>query len=189
MEISRCKSIKAVNIQKASIMKNYSYAKTHPIIISVVFVLSAMTILNSSCTKTSIEPLHNYDKNYFFTVNINNKTYTTYAWVDRSYSYITDTPFIAGVYSVHQDSTGVLPWELVIGVTAERTRNIYVPAAGTCTAWITLTKTGDFLGQYEVLQSNENYFDNIEGKSYHILPGKAILNTNYLPPPEQGIPA
>lgn len=155
--------------------------------ISSNLVLIIIILLTSSCGKSYIEPRSVYDKNLFFTVNINGKSYTTYAWYYRYRPLVRAEPYIEGVYAVRMDSTRMLPWSLHFVVTPDMLDD-HLQVPGTCAADVALKKTGVILGAYSIDGSKVNVFSGIDGRSYLIDSTDAVFNLTYFSPPGTAIP-
>ena len=146
-----------------------------------------LMLINTGCKKEpGIEPAHKIDSSFYLTLNMNGKTYTSYAWSGEGEpSYY---PSIYGIFEIITDPPGTpINWDLNIKVLAEfNSRAIQIPS--TFSASIAIFKQNDLLGQYIIDNAFENKFSDVDGKSYRIDPTSSYFYLQTLSPPATSIP-
>ena len=169
-------------MKKKKITTNWFYKSFLPIMI--LLLLLVLMLINTGCNKERlILPLHDIDSSFYFTLNINSKTYNSVAWKDRQYMF-EYSPSIDGIFLNRSDSTGApLNWRLYISALAEfNDRSIQTPS--TFSASILINKKGDLFGQYNVFGS----FTYVDGKSYRIDTSFSHFTITEMSPPATVIP-
>jgi hypothetical protein len=147
------------------------YQSLQIILILLVF-LPAMLILQTGCSKDggSGKNYNIIDKNYFFTVNIGGKSYTSYGWFQSDYSDVWNgAPYIFTSFDI-DPLNGDTTWTRNITVIDYVTNNASPKSVGNCNASFKLTKKGTNMGTYTVVKGPraDNKFYDLDGKSYFI---------------------
>ena len=147
------------------------YQSIQSILITLVF-LPAMLILQTGCSKDggSGKSYNIIDKNFFFTINIGGKSYTSYGWYQSDYPDVSNGgPFITFEYSI-DPLDGDTIWTRRISVIDYSTNNVSPEKVGNCNAVIKLTRKGSMMGTYTVVKGPraDNKFYDLDGKSYFI---------------------
>ena len=179
-------------------MKKHLHISRNSIGTSIAVILVALNVIHGCTKETSVHPGLITDKNFFFTVNMGEKSYTTYRVYSEYYpDLINSAPGIWGVYKNQSDpSGGPLHWDLHINVLAPDGNN-HKPLPESCSASISLKKKGDFFGIYEATDSSvfnnpmysyKNSIYDIDGKAYIMELKDAVFDITSMSPPATTIP-
>ncbi len=136
--------------------------------VSLVFFIFLLT----GCSKDggSGKSYNIIDKNYFFTVNINGKSFTSYGWYQSDYADVWNgAPFIYSSNNIDPLSVDTIR-NAYVSVMDYAPNNLNPKAVGNCNADFRLTKKGSRLGTYTLVKGPraDHKFYGLDGKSYFI---------------------